>query len=272
MKISLSDSISVSTRIVVLSLTVVFSFTGCSNDAAKKLSHSEPVQDKWSYQGETAPEFWEEIEKGSDCGGNRQSPINIIDFYAVQSDSPVDLGIHYASDTHINKVVNSGYTVQFDFMPGDSILLNGEVYRLIQIHFHEHAEHLISGVVYPIEIHLVHLNKAGELAVLAVLGKEGAESQIIELLESFLPLKMGESKQIDVQCDLNQLLPADRTFYSYSGSLTTPPCTEGVHWVVFKNPIILSLDEVSTLKSNMPLNNYRSEQPLNGRVVTVNPL
>ena len=86
------------------------------------------------------------------------------------------------------------------------------------------------------------------ITVLSILGKEGEESEVIELFESFLPLKMGESKTIDVKCDINQLLPLDRTYYSYSGSLTTPPCTEGVNWVVFKEPIILSLEEAQKLK------------------------
>lgn len=144
------------------------------------------------------------------------------------------------------------------------------MYQLVQVHFHEHAEHLISGVIYPLEIHLVHVSPQGNIAVIGILGKEGEESQIFKLLESFLPLEMGRSKEINVTCDLNQMLPSDRSYYSYNGSLTTPPCTQGVNWIVFKEPIILSLGEVQKLKENMPLDNYRNEQPLNGRVVYLN--
>lgn len=249
----------------------IFILLGCRERSQNEDTQHRARDIHWSYHGETSPEHWDEIENDSDCGGRRQSPINIIDFNTVKPETPTSFQVYYSSETHMKKAINNGHTVQFEFMRGDSIFYDGEVYQLVQIHFHEHAEHLICGVVYPIEIHLVHINEYGDLTVLAILGKEGEESQIMELLEGFLPLRMGESKLIDVQCDLNQLLPADRSFYSYSGSLTTPPCTEGVNWVVFKNPIILSLDEVKKLKSNMPLNNYRFEQPLNGRVVAINP-
>ena len=251
-------------------IILILSISGCYIYSDGETTPETEDKKMWSYQGETSPEHWEEIEHNSECGGQRQSPINIIDFNATPSKNTGGLELYYSSEIHLKKAVNNGYTVKFEFMPGDSILYNGDIYNLVQIHFHEHAEHLISGIVYPIEIHFVHVNKSGDITVLAVLGKEGHESQIIELLESFLPLKMGDSKTIDVMCDLNEMLPVDRTFYSYSGSLTTPPCTEGVNWVVFKEPIVLSLDEVEKLRENMPLNNYRLEQPLNGRVVYVN--
>lgn len=234
------------------------------------LTEDFPSSGQWSYHGETSPEHWVEIEKNGYCGGERQSPVNIIDFHAVEPSRPNELVLHYSPEIHLKKAFNNGHTVQFDFMPGDSIEYNGKVFQLVQIHFHEHAEHLISGIVYPIEIHLVHVSDDNELCVFGVLGKEGKESQIFRLLESFLPLKMGESKTIDVRCDLEQLIPVDRSYYSYGGSLTTPPCTEGVNWVVFKEPIILSLEEVEILKQNMPLDNFRGEQPLNGRTVYLN--
>lgn len=251
-------------------LGLLFLISGCDLHFEDETNHHGTNQLHWSCQGETSPEHWDEIENNSECGGERQSPINIIDFKAIKSSSPIQLELYYSSETHLKKAANNGHTVQFEFMPGDSILYNGEIYHLVQVHFHEHAEHLICGVVYPVEIHLVHVSAEGGLTVLAILGKEGQESQIIELLESFLPLKMGETKNINAKCDLNQVLPTDKTFYSYSGSLTTPPCTEDVNWVVFKEPIILSLEEVEKLKINMPLNNYRFEQPLNGRVVYQN--
>jgi carbonic anhydrase len=96
---------------------------------------------------------------------------------------------------------------------------------------------------------------------------EGEESQLFEFMESFLPLKNGEEKIINKRLDLTDLFPDVTDFYSYDGSLTTPPCTENVKWVVFKNPIFLSLEEVLELKNNMPLNNYRNEQPINDRII-----
>ena len=101
---------------------------------------------------------------------------------------------------------------------------------------------------------------------------EGQESQIFEFLEQFLPLKERASKRIDRGVDLSLLLPESLDYFSYVGSLTTPPCSEEVNWIVFRDPIILSLEEVEKLQDNMPVNNFREEQPLNGRLVYLNEM
>ena len=211
-----------------------------------------------------------DIEKNSDCGGIHQSPINIVhkDVDSVQMNG--NLNILYTPTTLINKVDNNGHSIQFNFDEGDSINYYNKTYYLKQIHFHEPSEHKINGVIYPIEMHLVHVNNNGEITVLGVLGEEGEESQLFEFLESFLPLEKGESKEIHQKIDLSSLFLKDKHYYSYKGSLTTPPCTENVNWIVFKEPIILSEDEVLKLKKHMPLNNYRNQQALNGRVVNYN--
>ena len=221
----------------------------------------------WSYQGETAPEHWSEIEKNTSCDGQNQSPINIIESTTILNPSAKDLEVMYSPNTILKKVENNGHSIQFDFNPGDSILYKHDIYYLKQIHFHEPAEHLINGVKFPIEIHLVHLSQDNNITVLGILGMEGEESQLFEFLESFLPLENGEERIIDQNLDLTSLFPDKTDFYSYSGSLTTPPCTENVNWVIFKEPIIISLDEVLKLKNNMPLNNYRNEQPVNDRII-----
>ena len=187
---------------------------GCDESSEDQYSLHKTNKKHWSYQGETSPEYWEEIESNSECGGTRQSPINIIDFNAVPTEKSEQLEFHYSSEIQLKKAINNGHTVQFEFMSGDYIIYNGTSYNLVQVHFHEHAEHLMSGVVYPVEIHLVHVSSMNTITVLSILGKEGEESEVIELFESFLPLKMGESKTIDVKCDINQLLPLDRTYYS----------------------------------------------------------
>ena len=223
----------------------------------------------WSYEGETSPEHWSEIEKNSECDGLRQSPINIIDIYTISDSSGrLNLSIEYSPQTLIHDVLNNGHTIQFDFEPGDSILFHDETYALKQIHFHEPAEHTINGVRYPIEIHLVHTNKNGDVAVLGILGEEGPDSQPFAFLESFLPVQEGETRILDQAFNLNELIPESQSpFYHYHGSLTTPPCTEEVNWIVFCEPVILSVQQVILLKELMPLNNYRNEQPLYGREV-----
>ena len=251
--------------LILYILALIFS---CKNKNTIENTNHQNLH--WSYQGETSPEHWAEIEKNSDCNGKAQSPINIIDINTLTSDTLNTLDLFYSPKTVLNSVDNNGHTIKFNFEKGDSIRYNNTVYYLKQLHFHEHSEHTINGLIYPIETHLVHLSNNQEIVVIGVLGKEGEESELFEFFESFLPLKMGESKTINHKQDINNLLPKNKDFYSYSGSLTTPPCTEQVNWIIFKDPIILSEEEVVKLKKYMPLNNFRNEQELNNRIVYLN--
>lgn len=221
----------------------------------------------WSYDGETGPEHWKEIEKNSNCNGQYQSPINIVNYSVNSNLKP--LYIQYSDSTHIHDVVNNGHTIQYNFDQGDYMIWNEKRYVLKQFHFHEPAEHLINGIRYPMVLHLVHLSQEGEYAVLAVMAKEGKSSKPFDFLESYLPIRNGDSVMVDLAFDMNLNLPKDRTYFNYTGSLTTPPCTEDVQWFVFKEPITVSLQQVEELRKLMPLNNYRNEQPLNGRKVYV---
>lgn len=265
---------------LLLSIAViaVVTITSCNNSNAKKESHKSETDSHnsekkahWTYDGETSPEHWAEIEKNSDCDGKKQSPINIIDIDTKptkQKENP--LNILYTPTTAISQVVNNGHSIQFNFEAGDSIQYHNDTYHLSQIHFHEPSEHTINGIRYPLEIHLVHKSKQDNFTVMGVLAKEGQESQLFEFLESFLPIEENKSKEIHQSLDLTTLFPDNKNFYSYDGSLTTPPCTQNVNWVIFKDPIIVSLDEVLKLKSNMPVDNYRNEQPIYDRVVSIN--
>ncbi|KGL63184.1 carbonic anhydrase [Polaribacter sp. Hel1_85] len=249
----------------------LFSITSCTSKKEQKEAHKKETHPHWTYQGETSPEHWAEIEKNSDCDGKSQSPINIIDIHVKptqQKENP--LNILYSPKTELNQVINNGHSIQFNFEAGDSIQYHGDTYHLMQIHFHESSEHTINGIRYPLEIHLVHKNKTNEYTVMGILAQEGEESQLFEFFESFLPIAENKTKEIHQSLDLATLFPQNTDFYSYGGSLTTPPCTESVNWVIFKNPIIVSVEEVLKLKNNMPKNNYRNEQPLNGRVVSLN--
>ncbi|RED48185.1 carbonic anhydrase [Seonamhaeicola aphaedonensis] len=257
--------------ILKLLFCIVFLFTtACNNSKSKTIAEHSSHETHWSYEGETSPIHWAEIEKNSDCDGNRQSPINIIHKLTDSVHGKSDLKIHYSPSTFIQKVENNGHSIQFNFEAGDSIHYKNDTYFLKQIHFHEPSEHKINGVIYPIEIHLVHVNKHGNITVLGILGEEGDESQLFEFLESFLPLKNGETKTIHQKLDLSDLFKHSDDYYTYGGSLTTPPCTENVSWVVFKHPIILSVEEVLKLRNNMPVNNYRNEQSVNNRIVEFN--
>lgn len=219
----------------------------------------------WSYEGETGPVHWGEIEKNSDCGGLFQSPLNIVNYKVDSLLTP--LKITYSDSTHIHDIINNGHTIQYNFDSGDYITIEGVTYELKQFHFHEPAEHLIDGIRYPMVIHLVHKSENGTYAVLAVMAKEGKSSKPFDFLESFLPIPVGENRIVDSAFDMNLNLPDNRAYFTYSGSLTTPPCTENVQWFIFKNPITVSLSQVEKLKALMPLNNYRDEQSLNDREI-----
>ena len=254
-------------KIILFLFTAFIALSSCKNKKEPDPLDEHSEQKHWSYHGETSPEHWMEIEKNSDCGGTGQSPINIIDNTTVPIDIKDSLQLYYSPKTLLSKVENNGHSIQFDFETGDSIQFNNDTYYLKQIHFHEPAEHKINGVTYPLEAHLVHMSRNNTLTVFSVMGIEGEESQLFEFFKSFLPLANGETKEIHQQLDITGLSLENRGYYFYSGSLTTPPCTENVNWIVFKDPIVISLEEVLALRNNMPLNNYRNEQPLNGRTV-----
>lgn len=230
-------------------------------------SENEHQENHWSYVGETGPEHWDEIEKDSDCDGLYQSPINIIDIDAVKQKSLGKLEINYASQTKIHDVINNGHSIQYNFEKGDYILFNHKKFDLKQIHFHESAEHTINGIRYPMEIHMVHQNDQNQIAVFAIMVEEGESSEPFEFLEKYLPTEQGETKIIDASFDLNLNFPKNKNYYYYVGSLTTPPCSEGVLWFVFKQSISISLEQVIALQKIMPIHNYRNERPLNGRIV-----
>ncbi|NNJ87977.1 MAG: carbonic anhydrase family protein [Eudoraea sp.] len=227
--------------------------------------HQKNAESHWNYEGETGPEHWAMIEENSECDGLAQSPVNIVNYEREKIGGA--LQIFYADSTHIFDVVNNGHTIQYNFAAGDYIEIDRNRYDLKQFHFHEPAEHLIEGIRYPLVIHLVHKNSAGEYAVLAIMAKEEKSSEPFDFLESYLPIEHGDTILVDLAFDMNLNLPASRAYFSYTGSLTTPPCTENVKWFIFKEPITVSLEQVEALRTLMPLNNYRNEQARNNRVI-----
>ena len=272
------------TKFIIFGLLSVLILSSCNNNKndvliqeyaknranqkeTSKSSEHTAHKVQWDYSGEVDPRHWAELIKDSDCGGKLQSPINIITVDAVVDNKLKPLEIHYDEGTKIYEVVNNGHSIQYNFKKGDYITYEGHKFELKQIHFHESAEHTINGIRYPMAIHMVHTNDKGEFLVLAVMAKEGIDSKPFKFLERYLPLKKGEVKTINTSFDLSQNLPKDRSYYSYTGSLTTPPCTEGVHWIVFKESITVSLEQVLVLRDLMPLDNFRNEQPLEGRIV-----
>ncbi len=219
----------------------------------------------WSYEGEHGPTHWGEVKSDyAMCKtGKNQSPIDIKS--AVKADLPP---IQFAYQPAQLKLINNGHSIQVNYPEGSFITVGGKQYQLVQFHFHHPSEEKIKGKSFDMVAHLVHKNPDGNLAVVAVLIKRGKANDFIGNLWEYLPKEEGiEEFPANVTIDASGLLPAQRGYYTFTGSLTTPPCTEGVTWFVLKTPI-----EISSAQSNrfahFYKNNARPVQPLEGRVVS----
>lgn len=210
---------------------------------------------EWSYSGKTAPEHWH----GTCQTGVNQSPIDITD--AIES-ALGSITFDYAQAG--KNIVNNGHTVQVNFDGKQSIKVEGKTFNLLQLHFHAPSENLISGHSYPLEMHLVHADKDGNLAVVGVMFKEGKANPELAKIWNNMP-KSGEVV-LKSKIDLIKLLPSDQAYYRFNGSLTTPPCTEGVTWLVMKNPITISSEQLIQFRALYEGNN-RPTQAINARPI-----
>ncbi len=215
----------------------------------------------WSYEGLTGPSMWGDLkEEYALCkNGKSQSPVDLKWHHPKKNNS---LKINFKEGNY--KVIDSGHTVQFNFEPGNLMSIKGEKYSLIQMHFHMSSEHTFSGQQYPLEAHFVHKTDKGQLAVIAVLFKEGAANPVIDSLWKQIP--HNKYKEVSASDNFNpeSLLPSSHTFYTYQGSLTIPPCNEGVTWLVMNTPVEISKDQLNQFELLYP-KNFRPVQELNGR-------
>ena len=220
----------------------------------------------WSYEGEGSPEHWGALnEEYKTCqNGMNQSPINIDTTFKTHL-SPLDT--HYI-DGPIT-LINNGHTNQAGLKTttADTVTIDGTPFTLQQFHFHAPSENTVHGKHYAMEMHLVHKSAQGAVAVVAVMFDQGAENSELNKLWATMPEKADQTAKIVTQMDLNALLPADKTYWRFSGSLTTPPCSEGVTWIVLKHPLTLSSAQLAKFSHAMHHDNNRPIQPLNGRVV-----
>ncbi len=217
----------------------------------------------WSYTAPTGVENWSELNSDYELcsSGKAQSPIDIHDALKTEL---APLAFTYQPSTAA--VLNNGHTIQVSADAGSITLASGD-YRFVQMHFHTPAEEQIKGRIYPLNAHLVHRNASGELAVVALLFEEGAHNPMLEPILAALPKEAGGVATLDA-LNVADLLPATRSYYSYMGSLTTPPCTEGVRWHVLATVAQLSPAQLQAFQALYPMN-ARPIQPLNGRSVQV---
>ncbi len=219
----------------------------------------------WSYEGECGPDHWGElIHEYCNCTvGDMQSPVGIS---VTEKTHLETINFHYLPTPL--KIINNGHTIQINYGCGSSITIGNKKYELMQFHFHTPSEHKIRGKSYDMEAHLVHKGERGALAVIAVLIEEGKENAFIKTLWSNFPKEVGKEHVVsDVRICASQLLPKNTTsYFNYTGSLTTPPCSEGVNWFILKTPVEMSKAGVNKFTSLFK-HDARPIQPIHGRVV-----
>lgn len=233
-----------------------------NTQAMNNTADARPMAD-WGYAGATGPARWASLdERYAMCAqGQMQSPINISQF--MQQDLP-KLKVAYAESPLM--VVNSGNTIHVDYEPGSKFMSAEKIYDLKTIHFHTPSEHYIDGAPYPMEMHLVHASPDGELAIVAVMMKVGMQNSHIQNIWEHIPAENQKSSPENSTLKASDLLPRDGTYYTYTGSLTEPPCTEGVKWHILQQPVEISQEQLSAFQTLFSMN-ARPIQQMHGRVV-----
>ncbi|MEW5288629.1 carbonic anhydrase family protein [Erwinia papayae] len=218
----------------------------------------------WSYEGQQSPEHWGKLsEEFRICHeGQYQSPIDIT--HVIHGNLP-DLEIQFHTDTET--IVNNGHTIMVTVRDNDNFLLDDKKFILKQFHFHTPSENHIKGKAFPLEAHFVHANDSNELAVLAVMFEEGEENQALNPLIAAFPTREDHVEVLKQEIDLTKLLPSDQGYYRFSGSLTTPPCTEGIRWLLMKQPVTLSRAQLEKFQAALKHANNRPVQALHGRMI-----
>ncbi|SHN42401.1 carbonic anhydrase [Duganella sacchari] len=234
-----------------------------ASKAAVEAAKPKVYSNVWSYEGETGPANWGKINPAwAKCGtGNRQSPIDIRDGMKVDLEQ-ITFDYHPSSFN----VTDNGRTVQVMVGSGNFITVGNRMYELIQFHFHRPSEERVNGKGYEMVMHLVHKDGEGRLAVLALLLERGKSQPVIQTVWNNLPLEKYDTAAPSSLLDPMELLPARRDYFTYMGSLTTPPCTEGVLWLVMKEPVQASPAQMALFSRLYPLN-ARPTQPGSGRII-----
>ncbi len=221
---------------------------------------------RWGYEGSTGPQTWAKLSPDFNlCAqGTRQSPIAIDETNTLQGPAE-PLQIHYQPSSAM--VLNNGRTIQVDVVGDNTLTVRGATYKLYQMVFHHPSEERVNGKVFAMVVHLMHRDVDGQVAVIAVLLDPGQANTLINKVWTYMPLDAGDRVRMPAGLlDLNELLPQDMRYYQFMGSLTTPPCAENVLWMVLKQPVQISPEQLRLFSQLYPAN-ARPVQPLNGRVV-----
>ncbi|BBP42528.1 carbonic anhydrase [Thiosulfativibrio zosterae] len=218
----------------------------------------------WGYSGHEGPEHWGDLshEYATCKTGHTQSPIDI------KPSADVDLeAIAFDYKVSPMSILNNGHTVQVNFAKGSTMKVEGKTYNLLQVHFHTPSENHLMGKSSPMEAHFVHSTDDGQLAVVAVLIEEGKTDSFIEKIVKAMPKTPMPAATVEgVSLSAMDYLPADKSYYRFAGSLTTPPCSEGVSWFMMKNPAHASKAQIAAIHAIIG-NNNRPVMEVNGREI-----
>ncbi|NOQ34442.1 MAG: hypothetical protein GQ569_00920 [Methylococcaceae bacterium] len=239
---------------IIITAALVSALSGCA-------SHKT----HWSYAGNTAPQHWGSLSpEFATCGkGKNQSPIDIQD--SLDAKLPP---ISFSYSTKATEIVNNGHTIQVNIAAGSYIQVDGQSFELKQFHFHTPSENEINSQSFPLEAHFVHADDSGNLAVVAVMFKQGEENSLLKTVLSSMPSEKNKKNNLaNMPIDYAKMLPSNKDYYRYNGSLTTPPCSEGVRWLVFKNPVSIIDAQTQQFETVLHHGNNRPTQPLNARII-----
>ncbi|CAM1343622.1 carbonic anhydrase [Tenacibaculum amylolyticum] len=252
-----------------LILILPFLFTSCNSDANNDPSETDCIED-FNYDDTTkeGPSNWYNFcvaEGENQCGSTvRQTPVDIVG--TIDDPMLTDLNFNYEAST--TDIINNGHTIQFNYNGSATLNLQGDAYNLLQFHFHTQSEHTVDSKQYPLEVHLVHQNASKDLAVVGVFFELGSENSFLNQFITHLPTNKDDS-YLDMNMNYNasDLFPTNKSYYTYEGSLTTPPCSEIVEWFVMETPLKASQAQLDALADIMH-DNFRPIQPLNGRTIS----
>lgn len=218
----------------------------------------------WGYAGEEGPEHWGELSADyTTCkAGRNQSPVDI--HRATEAELPA-LAFHYTSG--ISDVINNGHTIQANFAPGSYFEMGTRRFELVQLHFHAPSENTFGGRHFAMEGHLVHRDATGALAVVAVMFDDGQQHPAVSQLWHQMPVHAGDTVPFGGALTAAEFLPRQHAYYYFDGSLTTPPCSEGVAWIVLRQPVHAASEQIREFGDTIGHSNNRPVQPLNARII-----
>ncbi len=243
--------------------TVLFAFI-LSLIGFTAFSAAQEAHPHWAYSGSEGPMHWGKLDSSyAACSlGHTQSPIDIA--HAKPADLPA-LKLDYKA-IPLN-IIDNGHTVQVNYTPGSTLTVGDKTYTLKQIHFHHPSEEHVNGKEFPLSAHLVHADADGHLAVVAVIFEQGNANPLIDVLWKNIPSEKEKPQDVpSVSIQVQDLLPAEHSYFTFAGSLTTPPCSEGVTWYVLKSRATISAEQVAAFSKIYPMN-ARPIQSINGREI-----